>query len=291
MLKLFLAGYCIIAFCISGISQECNAKFEVNAGPDIEVCENGTVNLNGIIGGDATQSVWRGGKGIFIPDRNTLNAEYTPSPDEIGSGVVLILVASNPKLKCTPARNEIKITVNSQPKAVAGGNLNACQGQPFLLNGKILGKTQKTEWISNGTGKFEDPSNLNTKYFPSEKDAREGGCSLSLVAIPFGVCFPDTDNLILTINKGPDFIVEPVSVIAEGKPVKISITCKESPGKTEWSSDGTGSFKIISNSSANYSPSSDDYSKGRVIIHALVTDISGTCNLKKSVSLLLKKVN
>jgi len=48
-------------------AQDCKAHFEVNAGPNIDVCESGTVQLHGIIGGDATTAAWRGGKGTLIP--------------------------------------------------------------------------------------------------------------------------------------------------------------------------------------------------------------------------------
>ena len=213
MFKEIVSAIAGMMVCINVSAQDCNAKFEVNAGPDIDVCESGSVGLNGIIGGDATEAVWRGGKGTFTPDRKALNAEYTPAPEEIGSGVVLVLVASDPKMKCTPARSEIKITVNAQPKSNAGENIHACEGMAVQMKGSITGKAKELVWQSNGSGKFDDAGKADAKYFPSEKDIQNGGCSINLIAVPYGVCIPDTSTMILMIDKGPEFITDAVKAM------------------------------------------------------------------------------
>jgi hypothetical protein len=279
------------SFAFSMHAQNCNAKFEVNAGPDIDVCENGSVGLNGIIGGDATEAIWRGGKGTFSPDRKALNAEYTPSAQEIGNGVVLILVASNPKMKdCTPERSEIKITVNSQPKVNAGDNVRACEGKQVTLHGTVTGKAKKLLWVSRGTGSFENENSADAVYHPSEKDISAGGCSIDFVAIPFGVCLPDTSTMILMIDKGPEFVTDNVKT-DEGKPIKLSINSKDTPGKIEWKSDGTGSFSNTNTAAVTYTPSASDISKDKINVQVEVTDKTGVCSLKKNILLQLKKPN
>ncbi len=288
-----IAGALIIC-CLASLSiraQNCNAKFEVNAGPDIDVCENGSVGLNGIIGGDATEAIWRGGKGTFAPDRKALNAEYTPAQEEIGSGVVLILVASNSKMKdCQPARSEIKITVNSQPKANAGDNIRACEGKPIELHGSITGKAKKTSWVSHGSGTFENENSLIATYHPSEKDIMNGGCSIDLVAEPFGVCLADTSTMILMIDKGPDFVIGDAKA-EEGKPVKLSISTKDNPGKIQWTSEGSGTFSAVNAAAVTYTPSAADYSRGKILVNVEVTDQKGVCSLKKNLSVQLRKPN
>src|SRR5438094_330962 len=97
--------FMLMILCLQSRAQDCKGHFEVNAGPDIDVCEGGTVQLHGIIGGDATKAAWRGGKGTFTPGRFSVETEYTPSEEEKSSGLVLTLVASNPDMKdCPPAR-------------------------------------------------------------------------------------------------------------------------------------------------------------------------------------------
>jgi len=73
-LKSVLPGI-LLSACTMGLhAQDCNAHFEVNAGPDINVCETGSVNLGATTGGDVTRASWHGGKGTFVPNRNTLDA-------------------------------------------------------------------------------------------------------------------------------------------------------------------------------------------------------------------------
>jgi len=41
---------------------------------------------------------------------------------------------------CPPMRSEIKLMVNSQPKADAGADQRLCPGSPVMLHGKVKGK-------------------------------------------------------------------------------------------------------------------------------------------------------
>ena len=129
--------------------KDCTAKFEVNAGPDIDVCEGGQVNLFGSIGGDATKAVWRGGKGEVLPSRDSLEIHYVPTPEEYEKGVILILVANNPKLNCPPARSQVAVRVNNQPKADAGANQRLCSGGIAKMSGKVEGKAKEIIWKTN----------------------------------------------------------------------------------------------------------------------------------------------
>src|SRR6185436_8535713 len=153
-------------------SQDCTAHFEAEAGPDIDVCEGGTVVFGSTMGGDATEAVWKGGKGFFEPNRNTLNAEYTPSEDETGTTVVLTLEASNHKFSsCPAAKSSIKLTVNSIVVVNAGDDIRVCAGNTVHLRGAVTqGKAKSTAWITNGSGTFDDVHRLDAIYTPSKDD-------------------------------------------------------------------------------------------------------------------------
>ena len=222
-----LSLFVLLGIGISGLfTQNCKANFEADAGPDIDVCEGGSVNLNGIIGGDANNAVWRGGKGTFNPNRNALQVEYTPDSSEIDYKVVLTLVASNPNFSdCIPGRDAITITVNTQPVLEAGENKMICTGQSVELSGKLIsGKAEKYIWKTSGTGTFSDSKNLITTYFPSEADIQKGGCAVKLIAKPFGVCMSDSDALSISIVPPVNVTVpEQINYIGHG-PIKIKAT-------------------------------------------------------------------
>jgi len=96
------------------------SKSVVNAGKDFSVCADaGEIPLEGLITGSVSTGTWVGGKGTFTPNANSLNAVYTPSPDEILNGFVTLTLTSavpedsdNP---CQQISDEITIQINSSP--------------------------------------------------------------------------------------------------------------------------------------------------------------------------------
>src|SRR4051812_1694825 len=114
------------------ISPSATAQCYVNAGPDIDVCMEGTVQLHGTFEGNVSSVSWIGGKGTFEPNRQMLEAEYTPSADEAGTDVLITLVA-NAKNGCpSEMKDEIKLTVNTPVKAIAGKDMHLCMGDVQL---------------------------------------------------------------------------------------------------------------------------------------------------------------
>lgn len=92
-------------------------KATVNAGDDQTVCSNSpAVTLAGSFGGGATSASWVGGTGNFTPDRNTLNATYTPSEAEITAGTVtLTLTTDEPIGPCAAVSDAMVITISPRP--------------------------------------------------------------------------------------------------------------------------------------------------------------------------------
>lgn len=268
-------------------TKTCVARFEVNAGPEIDVCEVGSVGLSGLLGGDASRGVWRGGKGTFDPNRNTLTAEYTPDSSEYGTTVVLTLVGDNPNYpECPKARDLTRIHVNLQPKVTAGENQKVCQGVPVKLKGRLVsGKAKMLRWTSSGTGTFEDAGKAETVYTPSEVDAGLGALRLTLKAVPFGVCLADSDAVALTLVPSPVVSV-PEGLSSRGT-VPVSLNAKvEGAAKITWSSDGSGKFQSGSKAQSIYTPSEADLTRGSVVLKISAKAESG-CLTEKTFILSL----
>ena len=89
----------------------------VNAGEDQTVCaENATVTLNGLVSGSTATGAWAGGAGTFNPNRNALNATYTPSAEEISTGSVLLtLISDTPTTPCSIVEDDINIIITPTP--------------------------------------------------------------------------------------------------------------------------------------------------------------------------------
>lgn len=282
-------GMMLISTIAFSQEKDCTARFEVNAGPDIDVCEGGQVNLFGVIGGDATKVVWRGGKGEFTPSREVLEIHYVPTPEEYESGVVLILVASNPKIDCPPARSQVHVRVNNQPKADAGSNQKICSGNTATMKGKVVGKAKEIIWKTNGSGKFDNVNKLEAVYTPSEKDIDQGGCSLEMLAIPHGVCLPDSAAMVLSIEKRPSFTTEQLKTTSGRKGVKLSMTAEANCGAISWATKGSGTYSNSDKAETVYTPSDEDVTKGMVYLEVSVKSLSGNCSTKKTIKLDIAK--
>jgi len=111
-----------------GVGGPCNADFmettitvneapEVNAGPDLDICEDGvSITLQGSFGGSTASVTWSGGAGTFS-NVNDPNAEYFFDPSEIGTTVTLTLTTNDPDGAgpCVSISDDMKVFVNPLP--------------------------------------------------------------------------------------------------------------------------------------------------------------------------------
>lgn len=287
LISLFLSTCLSVTVNAQEAAPPCTVKFEVNAGPDIDVCESGTVGLSGILGGEATRGVWRGGKGLFEPNRSAAQVDYTPDTSEYGTTIVLTFVGDNPNFPdCPKGRDDVQIRVNRQPKVSAGENVKVCQSQAVPLKGKLIsGKAQRFQWTSNGSGTFSDAMNPETVYTPSAKDAQRGAVTLTFKAYAFGVCMNDSDMIAVTVKPMPE-ITLPAALTGEGlKPVPIAAKVEGST-KLKWSSSGSGKFESTTKATTGYTPSEEDLAKGTVTL-TLKARGEQNCDVEKSLELKL----
>jgi gliding motility-associated-like protein len=81
-----------------------------DAGPDQLLCDqNPQAQLAGSVFG-VTTGVWKGGSGLFIPDRNEFNAQYTPSMDEINAGYIDLMLLTTNTAGCLPDSDYVRIS-------------------------------------------------------------------------------------------------------------------------------------------------------------------------------------
>jgi len=281
------------AFTLHAQESDCaKIHYTANAGGNIEVCKGGTIKLDGVIGDDATRGVWRGGKGTFAPNRETLNAEYTPSEDELeGPGVTLILVADNPKYTCEKVRSQMHIMVRDNIKADAGADFHVCPGSTVQLNGSVKGgKSKNITWITNGTGKFSDAHILKPVYLPSQQDLALGALSLQMNVEPFGLCLDDSDAVIVMFEKAPEYSLSTEKFIKAGETASVAIRSNSKiEGTFSWSTSGSGTFSAMEGEQTVYTPSAEDIKKETVILSVMLKYGTSKCEAKKVMTLHVKK--
>jgi hypothetical protein len=110
----------------------------VNAGNDVTVCpSNAIIKLSGTVTGTST-GVWNGGNGVFSPNRNTLNATYTPTQAEMDSKSLILTLTSTGGV-CPPVSDNMVIRI-TDPLVI---NLDApavvCYGKTVSLTANVTG--------------------------------------------------------------------------------------------------------------------------------------------------------
>ncbi|REK07987.1 MAG: hypothetical protein DWQ39_00015 [Bacteroidetes bacterium] len=248
----------------------------VDAGPDIHVCDNGSVGLGGVITGLVNTGQWTGGLGTFDPDRFDLNAEYYPHPSEYGT-VVTLTLQSDPSSVCGVVSNSVNITVDLTPFADAGPDIPTCITGSAQLSAAIGGGAVGGTWLG-GLGTFvPDRNNLNIEYFPH---ASEAGTSVVLtfvsVQAPGSVCLPAMDELIIRVDRVPSANAGPDQTVCYGASASLSAALSGGAVTGVWSTTGDGSFNDNTSHTAVYQPGAGDLMGGSVLL-TFTPDPAGVC--------------
>jgi len=214
---------------------------EISAGDDQLVCESTTVQLLAEYN-YSSEIIWETtGDGTFSNPQMT-NPYYTPGPEDIESGSVLLQVTAFPISPCTvPVSDEIVISFSRLASCNAGTDLIVCED----LNIEISGSASDYSgvlWSTTGDGIFQNPENLNTVYTPGQNDILTGSLYLTLTAYSIEPCTGSaTDSMLLSVQYKPQVDAGDDFTIASGQPVDLS-----GQGvyisSVLWSSSGDGVF-------------------------------------------------
>lgn len=256
-----------------------NPAATANAGTDQTICMDSGVTLAGAVGGGASSGTWSGGTGSFTPNANTFNAVYTPGVTEIAAGsVTLTLTSNDPAGPCTPAADQVLITINPKATANAGPDQTICAGSTFLLAGTVGGGASTGNW-SGGAGIFNpDNTTMNAIYTPTAAEIAAGSLTLTLTTNdPTGPCPAASDQVLLTINPNPTANAGNDQAICAGSTVTLTGSIGGSASSGSWSG-GTGSFSPNQNTlNVVYTPGAADIAAGTVILTLTTNDPSGVC--------------
>ncbi|MCX2744368.1 PKD domain-containing protein [Mangrovivirga sp. M17] len=195
---------------------------EVFAGNDSQICRDQVFNLQGSIGGSATEAYWSSpsGTGGFSPSNLFSEAlTYTPTQAEIDAGqVILTLTTNDPAGPCGAVIDQVLVIINDLPNASFSGlpselaeNDPPVELTPFNTGGNFL-----FNGVDFGTNIFDPNPNTGTNATLGLNDITytftDGkGCTNSTTQTVF-------INALTPIN----FFVGDSTVDASGNPVVCS---------------------------------------------------------------------
>ena len=251
---------------------------DVNAGPDVTICEGGNSNITGATANAYSSLIWTtSGTGTFV-NGNTLSPIYTPGAADITNGSVTLTLSAVSLAPCTNViSDQIVLTIHAKPLFSAGSDALICSTETFMNNDANALNCATLTWTTSGTGTFSDAGSLLNIYTPGISDLAAGSVLLTLTTSNNFPCSDVSDQKILsfltapTVNAGPSTtICNTCSFVASGATATNATTIG-------WSTSGSGTFGNATAVNTTYIPSAADYMQGSVIL-SLKANTNAPCN-------------
>jgi len=261
-------------FC-TPVSDEMTINFKVtpvDAGPDQQFCSNSLpVQLNGSGNGS-----WSGGLGTFS-DPNSLSATYTPTPEEIGTKVELILTGAALG-SCIAGKDTVVIDLLRGPSIDVGADISVCDNNPVANLSAIYADADGIIWKTEGNGTFSSTSSTSTTYTASAQDITTGVIRLYATTINSNICKPEADTLTITFTPAPEVDAgSDINSCANVGAVNLNGSVTGASGGSWSIVSGSGSFADASQIATSYTPSASDIQDGSVTLR-LTADPTNNCS-------------
>ena len=176
-----------------------------NAGANVTICENTSLNITDASALNFTTLVWNtSGSGNFS-DSTVINPAYTPSASDVAAGSVTLTLTVTGNALCNQETDQKTVTFILNPIVFAGDDSYVC-ASPYQLSGASSSNCASILWtILNGTGTILNPATLTPTYVASQTDISNGFAILKLTGSPMNPCAnPATDFITLSIsNQSP----------------------------------------------------------------------------------------
>jgi hypothetical protein len=192
-------------------------------------------------------------EGRFLPDNQVLNPIYVASAEDLLNGSATIFINAPFSYACGSIPEEtftIQFNNGGLPTLDAGSDL-VILGSTVSLNASIT-NAGSINWITGGTGTFDDPAIENPTYTLSSEDLADGAVEL-LIRVNGGTTCSETtliDTVLLYADAGLNIsgiTAEPLSKVVLFKRMNGFMT-----RFLETSSDGNGDYAFGGLSDGEY---------------------------------------
>ncbi|WP_316807562.1 PKD domain-containing protein [Pedobacter agri] len=181
----------------------------VNAGPDQSICfNNPNFTLAGNINGTTTTQTWIGGTGTFTPNRNALNAVYTPTAAEKNAATVTLRLRVTTSLAapCNQIDDDVILRIKPNLNITSAAGKVICTGANVsyipvsaaagtTFNWTASGSSNATGFSSSGSGNINDVL--------SNTDAANNATVTYVITPSNDGCIGTPFNFVVTVNPNP----------------------------------------------------------------------------------------
>ncbi len=261
----------------------------VNAGADLEVCENSSFQVSGATATNTSSVLWTTtGTGSF-DDAGNLTPRYTPSAADIAAGSVRLTLTGN-QPPCSAVQDFMILTIVKQPTVVADPDKSICQGDQITVSAIATDYASVSWTLLNGTGALSNANTLTPTYVSGANEV--GPVTLRVTVQPktangtIACGGQVTDDLIINISPKPTAEAGLAATICEGETYTFtSGTSATNYSSINWTG-GDGTFVSGNTLLPTYTPGPNDRSVGSVILR-LTANPLGACTIAATDQMLL----
>lgn len=258
-----------------------------NAGIDDTLCEGATfIPLTASAAYYNSLSWSSSGTGTFN-NPTLLNPTYTPSPEDIDQGSVILTLNAFGSPTCGSRSDAMTLYLVHSPVADAGPDASTCQGIPYTVTGASAQNYTTLSWSHNGSGSLTGAGTLYPMYTPATGET--GTITLVLTAIGNTLCGNSLDSMNLVIYGNPVVSAGPDLVSCDASPVTLLNSTAVNTSSLLWSTTGSGTFNDPTLLHPVYTPGTTDLDNGYVILILSATGISPCNNTLDGLTLTLHK--
>ena len=248
-----------------------------DAGPNMTVCEDTSIQLTGSGTGFSTLIWTTAGDGYF--DNPELpGAVYFPGLEDIASGGVVLCLVANPVSPCaTPAAACKYIVIKRLPYFENFNDTTICRGNSLKIE-PVYHYCSSVVWSTLGDGYFDDTTAMYPTYFPGAADLIAGSVELQGLLSPQCVCNQTIMvSITLTIQPYPTVEAMPGQEICLGDTVQVSAVAHNYTDFF-WLSYGDGTFINPQCLTPKYIPGAIDFERGKIFLELVLSAVE-PCNL------------
>ena len=206
---------------------------------------------------------WTGGTGTFTPDRNTLNAIYTPTAGEVTATTVQLTWQTNVNGSCPQVSDNVTYTLQEGANVVANTDQILCGNTTSVNIGATVTNATNAFWTTTGTGQFT-PSNATGSaitYAPSQADTSLTDTTTTtffVATIGNQGCPPSTDSLTIRFVPAPIIAANANETLcADGSAITLNGSSLNTSAVL-WTGGNGGTFNPATNASTTYTPNATD---------------------------------
>ncbi len=246
----------------------------VFAGDDAGVCESGVYEITGASVSEFLNYSWTVNGDGTLNINSVLNPVYTPGSSDIARGWVTLTLNAKGNSVCPDVSDITTISIQKLPLSDAGSDQEVCKSNNYVTMGSQVNGAS-FQWISLGTGTFEDNTKLLTTYYPSDIDKNNGSVELVLRVNGILPCStPAYDTVKLTFIDPPVISAGNDTTICSSS-FKPANAFSLNSSQFVWSSGGSGTWIDANTLTPVYYPSASDITAGSVVL--TLTSANPTC--------------